>query len=213
MTSSDSQDHRGAALLLIDIQNDFCSGGALACHEPERIFEPIEQLLRRDNYGAYVATQDWHPRNHNSFASQHEGRRPFEPVNLNGIETVLWPDHCVAGTEGAALHEAISWVRMDMILRKGRMQYVDTYSAFMEGPGPDGEYIGSGLAGWLRERNINEVHVAGLAREYCVLSTARDARKAGFETKIIWDLTGPVDPQNDDSVRKACEEAGIGIIH
>ncbi len=138
------------ALLVIDLQPDFMPGGALACAEGDAIVAPIATLLAARRYATVVATQDWHPPTHASFASQHPGRQPFEQFTLHGHPQTLWPDHCVQGTPGAALHPAVDWDRADLILRKGTREQVDSYSALRENYGPAGDRPPTGLAGWLR---------------------------------------------------------------
>ncbi|MET3009923.1 bifunctional nicotinamidase/pyrazinamidase [Stenotrophomonas koreensis] len=200
------------ALIVVDLQPDFMPGGALPCHEGDAIVPGIAALLASGRYTTVIATQDWHPADHASFASQHPGRAPFEQITLHGQPQTLWPDHCVAGSPGAALDERIDWNRTSLILRKGSRTDVDSYSAFFENHGPNGSRPATGLAGWLRERGITSVHVCGLARDYCVLWTAQDAAAAGFQVTFLWDLTRPVSPDGDAPTRAALEAAGIGIV-
>ena len=200
------------ALIVVDLQPDFMPGGALPCHEGDAIVPGIAALLASGRYTTVIATQDWHPADHASFASQHPGRAPFEQITLHGQPQTLWPDHCVAGSPGAALDERIDWNRTSLILRKGSRTDVDSYSAFFENHGPNGSRPATGLAGWLRERGITSVHVCGLARDYCVLWTAQDACAAGFNVRFLWDLTRPVSPDGDAPTRAALEAAGIGIV-
>lgn len=199
------------ALLVIDLQPDFMPGGALACHEGDAIVADIAALLASRRYSTVVATQDWHPPGHASFASSHPGHAPFETIPLHGHPQVLWPDHCVQGAPGAALDDRVDWTQVDLILRKGTRPQVDSYSAFRENHGPDGERPTTGLAGWLRERGIEEVHMCGLARDYCVLWSAQDAVTAGFRVRFLWDLTRPVTPSGDAPTLAALEEVGIAI--
>jgi nicotinamidase/pyrazinamidase len=186
-------------------------GGALPCHEGAAIVPGIAQLLASRRYATVVATQDWHPPTHASFASRHPGTEPFEVIELHGHPQTLWPDHCVQGTLGAALDRRVDWNVADLILRKGNHQQVDSYSAFRENHGPDGTRPPTGLTGWLRERGIAEVHVCGLARDYCVLWTAQDAVSAGFRVRFLWELTRPVTPAGDAPTRAALHSAGIAI--
>ncbi len=198
-----------SALLLVDIQPDFMPGGPLACHEGEAILGPVLELMERRLFRHVVATQDWHPPGHISFASSHEGRQPFETMELHGEDQVLWPDHCVQGTPGAQLHPSLPWEQADVIIRKGADLQVDSYSGFRNNVGPDGQRPSTGLAGWLRDRGVDTVYVCGLARDVCVLWTAQDAVRAGFTTHFLWGLTRPVDPATDPTTRRALEEAGI----
>ena len=204
--------HSHAALILVDVQPDFMPGGALACHEGDAIVPGIDRLLRRRLFKQTVATQDWHPRGHVSFSSMHAGTQPFQQIPLYGHPQTLWPDHCVQGTAGAALHPDIDWSPVDLILRKGSAPSVDSYSGFRENHGPDGTRPSTGLAGWLRERSVVEVYVAGLARDVCVLWTVQDALALGFRAHVLWDLTRPVTPDSDADTRIALAAAGIGIV-
>lgn len=197
------------ALILVDVQPDFMPGGALACHEGDAIVEGIDQLLREHRFRHVVATQDWHPRGHVSFASTHPGRAPFEQIELHGQPQTLWPDHCVQGTAGAELHPAIDWSALDAVIRKGSDPAVDSYSGFRENHGPEGRHPGTGLGGWLRERGVDEVVVCGLARDVCVLWTAQDAVALGFRASLLWDLTRPVTPASDAATREIMQSSGI----
>jgi nicotinamidase/pyrazinamidase len=200
-----------AALILVDVQPDFMPGGTLACHEGDAIVPGIDRLLRRRLFRHVAATQDWHPAGHASFASAHPGTAPFQRIELHGQPQTLWPDHCVQGTPGAALHPAIDWSPADLILRKGSDPRVDSYSGFRENHGPRGTRPATGLAGWLRERGVDEVFVCGLARDVCVLWTAQDAVALGFRATLLWDLTRPVAPGGDEDLRRTLREAGIAI--
>ncbi|MGC1547981.1 MAG: bifunctional nicotinamidase/pyrazinamidase [Rhodanobacter sp.] len=204
--------HDRAALILVDVQPDFMPGGALACHEGDAIVPGIDRLLRAGVFRHVVATQDWHPRRHISFASSHAGMPPFQQIELYGHAQTLWPDHCVQGTAGARLHPGIDWSSTNAIIRKGSDPRVDSYSGFRENHGPDGARPTTGLAGWLRERGVDDVYVCGLARDVCVLWTAQDAVTSGFRTHIVWDLSRPVTPDTDDATRVTLQAQGIGIV-
>jgi nicotinamidase/pyrazinamidase len=206
-----SEHNADTALIVIDLQPDFMPGGALPCAHGDALVPAVDSLLRHRRYATVVATQDWHPATHASFAHQHAGRAPFEQIHLHGHPQTLWPEHCVQGTPGAALHPGVDWNHADLILRKGARPHVDSYSAFHENHGPDGTRPPTGLAGWLRERGIAEVHLCGLARDYCVLWSAQDAAAAGFRVRFLWELTKPVSADNDAAVRKALEQAGVAI--
>jgi len=201
-----------AALILVDVQPDFMPGGALACHEGHAIVPGIDRLLRGGLFRHSVATQDWHPRGHVSFASMHAGCRPFQQIERYAHPQTLWPDHCVQGTPGAALHPDIDWSPVDLILRKGKRLDVDSYSAFRENHGPDGQRPSTGLAGWLRARGVSEVYAVGLARDVCVLWTVQDALAAGFRAHMVWDLTRPVTPESDEATRATLDRLGVGIV-
>lgn len=200
------------ALIVIDLQPDFMPGGALPCHEGDAVVPGIAALMDARRYGTVVATQDWHPRGHASFASSHAGHKPFDTIQLHGQPQVLWPDHCVQGTAGAALDPRVDWSSADLVLRKGAQPQVDSYSGFHENIGADGTRQPTGLAGWLRERGIRQVHLCGLARDYCVLWSAQDAVTAGFEVRFLWELTRPVSPESDSDTRAALAAAGIPVI-
>ena len=200
-----------AALILVDIQPDFLPGGALPVGEGDQILAPIQALLDRDRFALYVATQDWHPRGHVSFASSHPGWKPFDVIEVHGHEQTLWPDHCVQGTPGARLHPDLRWERLSAVIRKGTEADTDSYSGFRNNWSAAGTRPPTGLAGYLRERGVAEVFLCGLARDFCVKWSAEDAAAAGFRTVFLWDLTRPVDPGSDDRVRADLERAAVEI--
>jgi len=203
--------HR-AALILVDIQPDFVPGGALPVAGGDEILGPVARLMESGAFALQVATQDWHPPGHVSFASRHEGAAPMDVIELYGHDQVLWPDHCVQGTEGAALHPDLPWDRVEAVIRKGTAPDADSYSGFRNNWNPDGERPHTGLAGFLRERGVDEVWLAGLARDVCVRWTAEDAVAAGFRTRVLWDLTRSVDPSGDPELRAALEEHGVAVV-
>jgi len=207
----DTHHASNAALLLVDVQPDFMPGGPLACHEGDAIVPGVGALLRARRYRHVVATQDWHPREHVSFAANHPDQAPFAQISLHGQPQTLWPVHCVAGTAGAALHPAIDWTPLDLIVRKGTDPAIDSYSAFRENHGPGGTRPPTGLAGWLRERGVEEVHVCGLARDVCVLWTVQDAQALGFRARVLWELTRPVTPATDGATRATLAARGITV--
>jgi nicotinamidase/pyrazinamidase len=175
------------ALLIMDVQNDFCPGGALAVPGGDAVVRPINQLLGRFRH--VVLTQDWHPPGHVSFASAHRGRRPFETLDINGGLQTLWPDHCVQGSSGADFHADLDTAAAQLIVRKGTNPAVDSYSAFVE----NDRVTPTGLAGALRERGVPRVFLAGLALDFCVLWSAEDARRAGFEAVVVRDACRALD--------------------
>lgn len=203
--------HAHTALIVVDVQPDFMPGGPLACHEGEAIVPGINALLKARAFGHVVATQDWHPAGHISFASSHAGSKPFDEIDLYGQPQTLWPDHCVQGTEGAMLHAGVDWSSLDAVIRKGSHPGVDSYSGFRENHGPNRERPSTGLAGWLSERGVDEVYVCGLARDVCVLWTAQDAVDSGFRTHLLWDLTRPVTPSSDAATREKLAAKRIAI--
>lgn len=201
-----------SALLVVDMQPDFMEGGALPTQGGRTILAPIAELMVSDRFHHCVATQDWHPPEHISFASSHSGRAPFDVIELYGHEQVLWPDHCLQGSTGAALHSDLPWEKATVIVRKGEDSRVDSYSGLRNNWNADGIRPPTGLAGYLRERGIAELFLCGLARDYCVKWTAEDAVAAGFTTHVLWDLTRPVDVDADEGVRASLEASGVKVI-
>jgi nicotinamidase/pyrazinamidase len=196
------------ALLIVDVQNDFCPGGALAIQDGDAIIPIINRLQYL--FEVVIATQDWHPANHISFATNHPGRNTFEVISANGISQVLWPIHCVPGTFGAGFHPNLQTNRFRLILRKGTNPGLDSYSTFREN---DRKTL-TRLDGYLRSIEIKNVYLCGLATDYCVLYSALDAISFGFDTKVIIDACQGVDvPKGNvtDAVRKL-KDNGIGII-
>ncbi|MEI6387575.1 MAG: bifunctional nicotinamidase/pyrazinamidase [Spirochaetota bacterium] len=180
-------DRKTSALLVVDMQNDFCPGGTLGVTEGNLVLGPINKVMPLFDY--IVLTQDWHPRNHVSFASSHPGKRPSQTVEVPGGTQLLWPDHCVEGSDGAAFHRDLDTDRASMILRKGMRLRSDSYSAFAE----NNTAMPTGLGGWLLSLGIRRLYVVGLATDYCVLYSSLDALSAGFEVLIIADATKGVD--------------------
>jgi nicotinamidase/pyrazinamidase len=201
-----------SALLLIDIQPDFMPGGALPVREGDRLVAPVSALVLSGRFELVLASQDWHPPDHVSFASNHPDRRPFEIVDLYGHPQTLWPDHCVQGTPGAGIHSGLPLNRLSAIIRKGTNPGCDSYSAFRNNWNATGGRPGTGLAGFLRERGTQSIFLCGLARDFCVKWSAEDGAEAGFRTRILWDLTRPVDPSSDDRVLRDLVSCGVKII-
>ena len=177
------------ALLLIDLQNDFLPGGALAVPGGNAVIPVVNRV--QPQFELVVATQDWHPQNHQSFASNHPGRAVFEQVTLHGLPQVLWPDHCVQQTAGAELSLSVDWRQTEAIFRKGTAPQVDSYSGFYD----NGHLKSTGLTHYLRGRGVTAVYLAGLAGDYCVYFTAIDALAEGFETYLIEDATRPINAE------------------
>jgi nicotinamidase/pyrazinamidase len=191
-------------LLVVDVQNDFCPGGSLAVPDGDAVVPIINALGRRFHH--VVLTQDWHPVSHASFASCHPGRKPFEMVELAYGSQVLWPDHCVQSTAGAAFHAGLDLPHAEAVIRKGFRQGIDSYSGFIEAD----RRTRTGLEGYLRERGIARVVIAGLATDFCVNWTAQDAARAGFETIVVEDACRAIDL--DGSLDRAwVEMAAAGI--
>lgn len=210
MSSSTASFHR--ALLVVDVQPDFLPGGSLAVESGDQILPGIRHLMTTQHFGLQVATQDWHPPDHVSFASNHPGSSPFDTLDLHGHEQILWPDHCVQGTDGAELVEDLPWERVAAIVRKGMDPRIDSYSGFRNNWAPGGDRPRTGLAGYLSERGITDVFVCGLARDVCVRWTVQDAVEAGFATHLLWDLTRSVDPSGDEEMRQDLADRGIRIL-
>ena len=198
---------RDDLLLIIDVQNDFCPGGALAVADGDATVPVINRLSER--FGHVAVTQDWHPSGHSSFASSHPGSSAFETIAMPYGPQTLWPDHCVQGTSGAALHPLLSTERAELIIRKGFRPEIDSYSAFFE----NDQRTPTGLAGYLRERGLKKIFLVGLATDYCVHYSAVDARRLGFDTVVIEagcraiDLNGSL-----DAAWTSMQEAGVQRI-
>jgi nicotinamidase/pyrazinamidase len=175
------------ALVVIDIQNDFCPGGALAVADGDHIIPLVNQMIRAHDH--VVLTQDWHPAGHSSFASTHIGKNPFETVAMPYGAQTLWPDHCVQGTEGAAFHPALEWTKAELVIRKGFNLGIDSYSAFFE----NDHTTPTGLGGYLKERGINRITLCGLATDFCVAFSALDAVRSGIETTVVLDACRGID--------------------
>jgi nicotinamidase/pyrazinamidase len=202
----------GGALIVVDLQVDFLPGGALAVAGGDEILDPIARLVDSGRHAVVIATQDWHPPGHASFASSHPGRQPFVEIELHGRPQVLWPDHCVQGSGGAELHPSLPRPPLTAIVRKGTDPQVDSYSAFRNNWDAQGTRRPTGLAGMLRELAVDAVDLVGLARDVCVRWSAEDAAAAGFETTVLWELTRPVDPGSDAAVRTAMIERGVRVV-
>lgn len=193
-------------LVVVDVQNDFCPGGALAVERGDEIVPHVNQLMR--SFDHVVLTQDWHPPDHASFASQHQGRQPFETIEAFYGSQTLWPDHCVQGSRGAEFHPRLDWRKAELILRKGFRRPIDSYSAFFE----NDHRTPTGLGGYLRERGIAHVVLAGLATDYCVGFSALDARKLGFSVTVIESACRAIDLQGSLSrMKDAWVNAGVNV--
>ena len=175
------------ALIVIDVQNDFCPGGALAVPEGDQIVPGINALM--DEFDTVILTQDWHPAGHSSFASIHEGKGPYDLTEMPYGPQVLWPDHCVQGTDGAEFHADLNTTRADLIIRKGYNPQIDSYSAFFE----NDQTTPTGLEGYLRTRGLSDLTMVGLATDFCVNFSAQDAAKLGFAVTVRNDLCRAID--------------------
>jgi nicotinamidase/pyrazinamidase len=176
-----------SALLVVDVQNDFCPGGALAVPGGDEIVPLVNRLI--EDFDHVVLTQDWHPAGHSSFASSHIGQAPFTNLEMPYGPQTLWPDHCVQGTAGAEFHRDLRWTKAELVIRKGFRPAIDSYSAFYE----NDRKTPTGLAGYLRERGLTTLVLAGLATDYCVAYSALDATQLGFETFVALDACRAID--------------------
>ena len=186
------------ALLVIDLQNDFCPGGALEVPNGDTIIPTINELS--EEFDIVLQTQDWHPAGHSSFASSHKGKEPFETTEMPYGTQVLWPDHCVQGTEGAAFHPDLKTNRSQLVIRKGFRKQIDSYSAFFE----NDDETTTGLTGYLRDRGVDSLYVVGLAADFCVKWSVLDGIKEGFDLFVVEDAVKGIDL--DGSVDQAWEE-------
>jgi nicotinamidase/pyrazinamidase len=193
------------ALIVVDVQNSFTPGGSLAVQDGDAVVPVINRLAR--HFANVVLTQDWHTPDHISFASQHPGRKPFEAISLPYGTQVLWPDHCVMGTEGAALHAGLSVPHAQLVIRKGYQRSVDSYSAFLEAD----RTSRTGLDGYLNSRGIRHVFLTGLATDFCVAWSALDARRFGMEATVIEDACRAIDLHG--SLAKAWAEMDAAGVH
>jgi nicotinamidase/pyrazinamidase len=194
------------ALIVIDVQNDFCPGGALAVAGGDEIVAPVNALMA--GFDAVILTQDWHPAGHSSFAAQHPGKAPFDLVDMPYGPQVLWPDHCVQGSEGAAFHPGLDTDRAELIVRKGFRRAIDSYSAFFE----NDHVTSTGLEGYLRTRGIARLTMVGLATDFCVNFSAVDAARLGFEVTVREDLCRAIDMDGSlAAARAGMQESGVRL--
>jgi nicotinamidase/pyrazinamidase len=195
-------------LIVVDVQNDFCPGGALAVPGGDQVIDVIHRAA--EHFDHIVLTQDWHPQGHSSFASAHPGRQPFETIAMPYGQQTLWPDHCVQGTPGANFHPALSLPRAELILRKGFRPPIDSYSAFFE----NDRATPTGLAGYLRERGLTRAFLAGLAYDFCVGFSALDAARLGFEPAILVDGCRAIDVNGSvKAIEAQFAAAGVRLLH
>jgi nicotinamidase/pyrazinamidase len=195
------------ALLVVDVQNDFCPGGALAVPRGDEIIPAINRLAAE--FGHVILTQDWHPRGHASFASAHPDNRPFDSIELAYGRQILWPDHCVQGTRGAAFHAGLDVPHAELVLRKGFRSAIDSYSAFRE----NDHRTPTGLAGYLKERGFEHITLCGLATDFCVLFSAIDGREAGFAVSVVASACRGIDVDGSlDRALRSMSEAGVTLL-
>jgi|HubBroStandDraft_6_1064221.scaffolds.fasta_scaffold225962_2 nicotinamidase/pyrazinamidase len=208
-TDSDSPIDFGMnAFLVVDVQNDFLPGGALAVPDGDQVIPIVNRLV--ECFALVLATQDWHPANHGSFAANHPNRRPGEMIDLNGIRQILWPVHCVQGSPGAAFSAQLRTERFSNVFRKGVDPGIDSYSGFFD----NGRKRSTGLAEYLRDRNVDELFICGLATDYCVKFSSFDSIGSGIRTHVIEDACRGVDLKPGDSAAAiaAMRDAGVSIV-
>jgi nicotinamidase/pyrazinamidase len=195
-------------LIVVDVQNDFCPGGALQIKDGDSIIPLINRIM--DRFDLVVATQDWHPQNQVSFASNNPGKNIYDQINISGIAQTLWPDHCIQGTKGAEFHDDLDLSKFSLILRKGMNPLVDSYSAFIE----NDRNTETGLAGYLKALKVREIFICGLATDYCVYYSAMDSLRYGFRCNVIIDATRGVDlPEGSiGAVVSEMKDKGISVI-
>ncbi len=193
-------------LILVDVQNDFIPGGSLEVPGGDRIIEPVNRVM--DRFQLVVATQDWHPPDHVSFASNHQGKEPFEVINLHGMEQTLWPDHCVQGSMGAELHSGLEQDRIEAVIRKGMDREIDSYSAFYD----NAHLKTTGLAGYLREKGVEDLYFGGLAADFCVYFTIKDAVKEGFTATVIEDAVCALDEGDYKQIKQELQDKGVRFV-
>jgi nicotinamidase/pyrazinamidase len=196
-----------SALIIIDMQNDFCTGGALAVTDGEKIIEYINGA--QEEFETIILTQDWHPQEHSSFASNH-GAEPYSNIEMEYGPQILWPDHCIQGSTGASFHKNLNTNKSDIILRKGSNPKIDSYSAFFE----NDKNTTTGLEGYLLKKDIKKLYLCGLAFDYCVFYSALDGVNLGFEVSVFQDLTKAIDLNNSKKIaRKSMVDKGIKLIN
>ncbi len=192
------------ALIVIDVQNDFCPGGALAVEDGDAIVPIVNRMIQAAPH--VILTQDWHPAGHSSFASRHAGKAPFETIEMDYGAQTLWPDHCVQGTKGAAFHPDLDWTRAELVVRKGFRPAIDSYSAFFE----NDRTTPTGLGGYLEERGIRNLTLVGLATDFCVAYSALDAARLGFSVTVATEACRAIDLGGTLAVMKAeMQKAGV----
>ena len=195
------------ALLIVDVQNDFMPGGSLEVPHGAMIVPLINQLQKY--FDLVVATQDWHPQNHKSFASNQSNKKPFEEIDLQGMKQTLWPDHCVQGTKGAEFHPELETYKIAAIFRKGMDPEIDSYSGFYD----NGHQISTGLTGYLKEKGVTEIYFCGLASDICVYYTIKDSLKEGFSATLIEDASRPLSIDAFASIKSELRKMGVRIIN
>tara|TARA_B100001057_G_scaffold465174_1_gene521060 strand:- start:77 stop:679 length:603 start_codon:yes stop_codon:yes gene_type:complete len=196
-----------SALIIIDIQNDFCTDGALAVKDAETIIEPINTV--QEDFDTIILTQDWHPKEHRSFASYHDAE-VYSNMEMDYGSQILWPDHCIKGSEGADFHKNLNTDKCDLILRKGCNPKIDSYSAFFE----NDKKTNTGLEGYLIKKEIEHIYLCGLAFDYCVFYSALDGKNLGFDVSVFQDLTRAINLKNSEEIaKKTMIKKGIKLVN
>ena len=193
-------------LVVVDVQNDFMPGGSLGVPQGNKIVSVINAI--QDSFDLIIATQDWHPQNHVSFAVNHEGKKEFDIIDVQGFSQTLWPAHCVQGTEGAGFHPELKTLRIETIFRKGTDKNIDSYSSFFD----NSKMKSTGLSGYLREKGATEVYFCGLAADICVYFSIKDSLSEGFETYLIDDASKPLDESIYKNQKEELNELGAHIV-
>jgi len=194
------------SLIVVDMQNDFLPGGSLAVPEGDVIIPVINKL--QEKFSLVIATQDWHPQNHKSFASNHVNKKTYDIIMLGGLEQVLWPDHCVQGSTGAEFSKELNIKKIEAVIRKGMDPEIDSYSTFFD----NGHKKSTGLTGYLKEREVKNVFFAGLAQDYCVYFSAKNALNNGFNVTVIEDAVKPINKDENESKMKELIQMGVKIL-
>ena len=196
-----------SALIIIDMQNDFCTDGALAVKDAETIIEPINTV--QEDFDTIILTQDWHPKEHRSFASYHDAE-VYSNMEMDYGSQILWPDHCIKGSEGANFHKNLNTDKCDLILRKGCNPKIDSYSAFFE----NDKKTNTGLEGYLIKKEIEHIYLCGLAFDYCVFYSALDGKNLGFDVFVFQDLTRAINLKNSEEIaKKTMIKKGIKLVN
>ena len=195
------------ALIVVDLQNDFCPGGALAVTGGDEIIPLVNDLILSTEH--VILTQDWHPVGHSSFATSYPGKQPFESIGMSYGPQTLWPDHCIQGSRGADFHFGLAWTKAKLVIRKGFRPGIDSYSAFFE----NDRFTPTGLAGYLRERDVVSITLVGLATDFCVAYSALDAVKHGFSTTVRLDACRAIDLNGSlDMMIANMHDAGVKLV-
>jgi nicotinamidase/pyrazinamidase len=194
-------------LVIVDVQNDFMPGGQLEVSGGNIIVPVINRLQKP--FDLIVATQDWHPQNHKSFASNHPDKKPFEKIVLNGLDQILWPDHCVQGSSGADFHPQLETNKIAAVFRKGMDPETDSYSGFYD----NGHRISTGMSGYLKDKGITDIYFCGLAADICVYYTIKDAIKEGFSATLVEDASRPLNRDDFITIKKELRNLGVCIIN